>query len=599
MGKRRWKAVQRLKNDAIFLGARGVFAFARAVPLAWGVRIGETLGGAAWRLIGNERRLALTHLKTAFPEWSDAERERIGRDSFCQLGRNLFEAFHFDEILASVDGPRPYVQFFGKEVLDKMRERGQGGIFITGHLGNWEVMAATFVRCGYPGSEVVRSLYDPRLDKLLNDHRRKFGYMPLTRGGAELIQDIIDIFSRNEFLGLLIDQDTKVRGVFANWFGHPAWTPSGAAYLCYQAGIDAVFLLNHRNPDGTYHVEVTEPLPRPQTGDTKADIQAYTQMFNDRLCEHIRAYPEQWVWMHRRWKTRPPGEPPEKHPAPRPMKPYRLHRLAEKTATRLAGLGSWETADRLGRWLGEAARYLRPRRGRQARQNLRKTFPDLSPAWRRETRRATFANCGRQLVTYLRHRLIDGRFFAERVEIDGVENLEAGLADGKGAVLIGTRLGGGELALWKLSAMGFSIDLAEPHIDHAYWRRQVSWLRKTRGLTPHPASRCASRMRSALRQGRLTFDLLDRSAGGRCVDVEWLGGKSPLPLSAARLALLTGAAVFPIACVRTAPGRYRVEIGKRLPTPRDAHDLAAATQAYADAVAKWIIEYPEQWHWDY
>ena len=112
-------------------------------------------------------------------------------------------------------------------------------------------MAATFAHLGYPGYEVVRSLYDLRIDRLLNEHRRKYNYIPLTRGGGELIKEIIEIFSRNEFLGLLVDQDTKVRGVFADWFGHPAWTPSGPAYLCYQAGIDAMLLLSHREVDGT------------------------------------------------------------------------------------------------------------------------------------------------------------------------------------------------------------------------------------------------------------------------------------------------------------------------------------------------------------
>ncbi|MDP8225178.1 MAG: hypothetical protein P9L99_17585 [Candidatus Lernaella stagnicola] len=121
-----------------------------------------------------------------------------------------------------------------------------------------------------------------------------------------------------------------------------------------------------------YTVEVTPTLPRPQTGDRKADIQAYTQILNDRLCDHIRRYPEQWVWMHRRWKTRPAGEAPEKHPAPKPEEPYHAQRLVDRWLSRWAGSLSWERIDRwaarLARWRGLLS-WKRRRRGWPPRWN--------------------------------------------------------------------------------------------------------------------------------------------------------------------------------------------------------------------------------------
>jgi hypothetical protein len=230
----------------------------------------------------------------------------------------------------------------------------------------------------------------------------------MTRGGAQLVEDITNTLMNNELIGLLLDQDTKVRGVFADWFGHPAWTPSGPAYLAYTADLNIMFLENYRKPDGTYVVNVSAPLPRPMTGDLKADIQAYTQMMNDRLCDHIRQYPEQWVWMHRRWKTRPPGEPPEKHPPAAP-KPYhvkrRLARWLARPVQNVSGNGG--ACRRISRRL-LAATAARPRTrdprapGRGAAGQQRVPPGGIL--------RAAFAGQGRTLVEYARHRRWIGLF---------------------------------------------------------------------------------------------------------------------------------------------------------------------------------------------
>lgn len=322
--KKKSKFLQRIKNDFIYVVVRATMAVGRLIPLSLGLIIGAAIGSATWRLLGYERNCSMINLKVAFPDWNDEKRAQVGREAFRNLGRSFFEILHFKELIESLKGPDPYVRFVGFEHLDRALEQGRGVVLIAAHTGNWELMAGSAVaHGGYPGNEIVRKLYDKRIDKLLNDHRRHFDYKPLTRGGADLIADITEVFAKNEILALLMDQDTKVRGVFADFFGHPAWTPSGPAFLCYMADFDALSLTIYRNPDKGHTVTIGSPIPRPQTGDQKTDVAAYTQLMNDRICEHIREHPTEWVWMHRRWETRPEGEAPENHPTPRPRKPYR------------------------------------------------------------------------------------------------------------------------------------------------------------------------------------------------------------------------------------------------------------------------------------
>lgn len=324
-GKRKKsKALQKVKNDIIYYAVKAMIFFAKTIPLSVGLRIGAAAGSAAWHLMAYERNCSMIHLKVAFGEKSDQELLAVGKESFRNLGRGFFEIIHYDDIFATLDGPDPYVEVIGIEYFEKpVQNEKNGAMAFTGHIGNWELMVATIGKCGFKCNTVVRTLYDPRLDKMLNDYRTKHGYIPMTRGGQDLVTDIANVFANNELLGLLMDQDTNVRSVFADFFGHPAKTPSGIAYLALMAQKDIHPCFNYRRADGKFVVHIHPPLKRPETGDMKADIQTYTEMMNKALCDQIRQYPDQWVWMHRRWKTRPEGEPKDQHPAPRPRKPYK------------------------------------------------------------------------------------------------------------------------------------------------------------------------------------------------------------------------------------------------------------------------------------
>ncbi|MCZ7582179.1 MAG: hypothetical protein M5R36_01950 [Deltaproteobacteria bacterium] len=242
---------KKLKNDLIFLAAKGLFFLAAKIPLSVGLRLGSAIGRAAFFVLRPDRTKVLRHLKIAFPDSDLAWRKQTGADSFRYLGRSFFELFHFDEILTNEGAYHNYVVMEGEENLKKAAVSGGGGLVVTGHIGNWELMAAWAGHRGYILHPVIRKLYDERIDHLLNDHRRRYKYPPIARGGGpEGFEEIVSVLQRGEFLGILMDQDTKVRGTFAPFLGPLAHTPTGPAYLAYALDTDAMVAYTHRRRDG-------------------------------------------------------------------------------------------------------------------------------------------------------------------------------------------------------------------------------------------------------------------------------------------------------------------------------------------------------------
>jgi len=314
--RKRFRPLKRIKNHLIYFLARAVIAVARHIPLRVGLRIGAFLGRTIFLLDRPDRRKILTHLRVAFPEKTEAWRREIGRRTCMNLGRTAFEMFHFDDILptgTSADD-RDYLRIVGLEHLEAQRRGGRGGLIVSAHCGNWELMPPSAARFGFKVVNVVRNLYDPRLDALLNAHRTRYGYPPIMRKGFDSAREIFRALRRNELVGILIDQDTKVKSVFVPFFGHSARTPVGAALIAYQAKLDALTSFIHRRPEGGHTMIISPPIKRPETCDRDADVREYTAMLTKAIEDNIRAHPDEWVWMHRRWKRRPEGEAPEDNP---------------------------------------------------------------------------------------------------------------------------------------------------------------------------------------------------------------------------------------------------------------------------------------------
>lgn len=259
---------------------------------------GQALGRLLWRLSRRDRRRALDHLRLAFPELDEAERRAIGRASFAHLGATLGECLHLADKEPADVLRRVVVE--GWEEIARARAGGRPLMVVTGHCGNWELLAALLGCRGEPLHVVARRLEDPQLDRLLLALRARFGSVTIQRGEPGAARALLRVVRGRGAIGMLIDQDTRVDGVWVPFFGRPAFTPVGAAELALRFDVGVVTAFIERRDDGRHLVRITA------AGRLPDDPAAATAQLSAAIEAQIRRRPEQWVWFHRRWRTRPP-----------------------------------------------------------------------------------------------------------------------------------------------------------------------------------------------------------------------------------------------------------------------------------------------------
>lgn len=292
------------KRARRFLRAYAILALLALLgllPLGLALRFGRWAGRMAFGLLGGERRRSLEHLEIAFPDKSEEEREAIARRMFESLGESAMELAKLrtiDRILGTYVRITPSA----KEVLERVRN-GNGAVMVTGHIGNWELLFRRCIHEGLPAHAVGKESHDPRFTRLMERVRGK--ERVIWRGAKGASRQMLRVFRENGYLALLIDQDTKVQGVFVPFFGRLAYTPRAAADLAFRfdAGVAAIFI--HRLPGGGHEITARE-IPKPE-GRGEAAVVELTAAMTRAIEDEIRRHPHEWVWMHPRWKTRPPA----------------------------------------------------------------------------------------------------------------------------------------------------------------------------------------------------------------------------------------------------------------------------------------------------
>jgi Kdo2-lipid IVA lauroyltransferase/acyltransferase len=297
---------KRLKRFLRYLLVRAALALVHPMPLGVARWLGVRFGTLVFRVAGGERRKALKSLARAFPEKTEAERLALARACFRHLGAAMFEA----GCTAALDRELKQLVAWHQEdrsVLEAALARGKGVVFVSGHVGNWELLARRVASEGFPCQSIAKETSDPRLTALVERFRARGKVRSIWRGQDGAARHMLRALKGGEILGLLIDQDTKVQSFFVPFFGELAATPRAAGDLAIRTGAAVVVGFCQREATG-YRLRMEE-VPLPAEQDREAAALALTAALSQRIEQAIRRAPEQWVWMHQRWKTRPESPP--------------------------------------------------------------------------------------------------------------------------------------------------------------------------------------------------------------------------------------------------------------------------------------------------
>jgi KDO2-lipid IV(A) lauroyltransferase len=294
-----------LRNWFEFIPAWLLLKLLGVLPRRVAIFAGKVIARSAYHIHSKLRRTADRNLTMAMPELSAEERQAIIKGVFRNLGRLLGEFSQFPKI--TPDNIGALVVYDGFEHYRRAAEKGKGVLLLTGHMGAWELCAFAHGAYGHPLEFLVRPLDNPLLDRLITRYREMSGNRTIDKQRA--VRPVFAALRRGKGVGLLIDINVLAdQGVFCDFFGIPACSTTGLAVFALRADAPVVpgFLIwDERLKKHRLCFEPEIPLIR--TGDFKEEAQLNTARFTKAVEEYARRYPDQWLWIHRRWRTRPPG----------------------------------------------------------------------------------------------------------------------------------------------------------------------------------------------------------------------------------------------------------------------------------------------------
>ncbi len=279
----------------------------RALPWRVCQILGSAVGTIGWHLgsilRGRDVRRTLDHLAIAFPEHSTATQRQIGRATYRHLGTTFFECLYLARRPANA--ALRYIDIEGWENVAPLVEAGRPVLLLTGHCGNWELIA-TLGQEGAPQRVPLyglqRQLEDDALSDAIKILRRHLGAHNLPRGNRRSSIAMLRVIKRGGALVVLLDQDFRTDGIWVPFFGRLAHTPLAGAKLALRLSVPVVPVFSERNDDGRHTLRLHPPLTLPD------NHEGATTVMTQAIENQIRRRPEQWVWMHRRWRRRPPEE---------------------------------------------------------------------------------------------------------------------------------------------------------------------------------------------------------------------------------------------------------------------------------------------------
>ena len=299
----RSKAFRRSVRYAIVYRALQLMIWiSRLVPRKQWLTFCGFLGSLAWLFAKKTRHLTLRHLGMAFPEKSLEEIKRLGKENFRMLGKNAGDILRSSKV-KNLNQLEEFLVTEGLEHYEHAHAKGKGVIFLTCHLGAFDLQITNMAMRGLNPNIIGTPLKDKRLNDLLWNYRNLHGAIPIARGKETF--RMIKVLKSGGSVALLIDQDTRVKTVFVDFFGMPAATPVGATVLALKTGAAIVPTYIFLGEDGLQHMRLLPEIPMTISGNEEEDVRFNTQILTNFIEQKIREHPEQWVWMHERWKTKP------------------------------------------------------------------------------------------------------------------------------------------------------------------------------------------------------------------------------------------------------------------------------------------------------
>jgi len=269
---------------------------------------GISIAWAVYLLHGRLRKVGMHNLAMALPEKSRREHGKILRGTFTSLGRQMGEVCLFPRYTR--ENVTKVVVYDGFENFERALARGKGVLFLTAHLGGWELSSFSHSLQGYPLHIVIRPLDNIYLDRMIREYRTMHGNRTVDKD--DFVRGLLSAMKVGDTVGILMDTNmTPPQGIFVDFFGIPACTASGMARIALRTDAAVVPGFTLWDPVlRKYRLRFDPAVKLLRTGDDNADVAANTAQFTKIIESYVRRYPDQWLWVHRRWKTRPPGQPP-------------------------------------------------------------------------------------------------------------------------------------------------------------------------------------------------------------------------------------------------------------------------------------------------
>jgi KDO2-lipid IV(A) lauroyltransferase len=292
---------RRVSHYLEYLLTISIVRLTQLLPHEYALRLGSVLGRITFSVVRLRRKVVLENLKATFPHKNDSEIMAIARDTYRNLAMSLVEYARLP--VTTQEQMRERIRVDGLENFDKALARGKGAVLVTGHFGSWELMGANLIGLGYKLHFLVGEQSNKAVDNLMNGLRRSQGIGIISMGVS--MRQVLKALRANQFVAMLSDQDAGSHGVLVDFLGRPASTPFGPASFAVRTGACVVTGFIMRDGLSKHRVVLEEPIVPEEGADERSESLRLTQLYTSALEKYVREKPDHWLWLHRRWKTKP------------------------------------------------------------------------------------------------------------------------------------------------------------------------------------------------------------------------------------------------------------------------------------------------------